>query len=276
MTFHAFSALSALAAATITMVTSTPARADSANLHTFHCLHGCPAGAPGNDDLIVREIYTLASNPLTRLSDWVAYRVTPETIGPSQQRNWAADPVLAPDETLDPDAYSGASAALRVDRGHQAPLAAFSGTPFWADTNMLSNVTPQASALNQGAWQRLEARERTLATSARIGVYVLTGPLFERLMAPLPGGPALHRLPSGYWKVLATSDGRLTAFLFDQQTPRASNYCDMRAPLSEIVLRTRLVLFPGPGTPTWRPLDSDLGCPAAAPARPEPEKISQQ
>lgn len=57
----------------------------------------------------------------------------------------AADPALAPDETLDEDDYDGASAALHVDRGHQAPLAAFSGTPFWGDTNVLSNITPQAS-----------------------------------------------------------------------------------------------------------------------------------
>lgn len=265
-----------LAATMPAMVAPMSAGADNANLHTFHCLHGCPVGAPANDDLIVREIYTLASNPLTKLADWVAYRVTPETIGPSQERNWAADPALASDETLDPDAYDGASAALRVDRGHQAPLAAFSGTPFWADTNVLSNITPQASALNQGPWQRLEARENKLATSTRIAVYVLTGPLFERLMAPLPAGPALHRVPSGYWKVLATSDGRLTAFLFDQHTPRGADYCAMRASLDEVVLRTRLALFPGPGTPMWRPLDSDLGCTAEVPARPAPEKISQR
>lgn len=266
----------AIAAVTVGVFVAAPVRADNANLHTFHCLYGCPVGAPANDDLIVREIYTLASNPVTKLADWVAYRVTPETIGPSKQRNWARDPALAPDETLDPTAYDGASTALRVDRGHQAPLAAFSGTPFWADTNVLSNITPQASALNQGAWQRLEAQERGLATRAAIAVYVLTGPLFERLMAQLPAGPALHRVPSGYWKVLATSDGRLTAFVFDQQTLRSADYCTMRAPLEEVILRTRLALFPGPGTPAWRPLDSDLGCSLEAPARPEPEKIRQR
>lgn len=261
-------------AAAAAVLSSLPAHADNANLHTFHCLHGCPVGAPANDDLIVREIYTLASNPVTKLADWVAYRVTPDTVGPSQQRNWQADPALAPDETLEEDDYDGASAALHVDRGHQAPLAAFSGTPFWADTNVMSNITPQASALNQGAWQRLEARENTLAVEGKLAVYVLTGPLFERLMAPLPAGPALHRVPSGYWKVVATADGRMTAFLFDQQTPRGADYCAMRAPLEEVVLRTRLVLFPGPSTPAaWRPLDSELGCAGEAPGRSDGERI---
>ena len=186
--------------------------ADGAPLHTFHCLFGCPVGAPANDDLIVREISTLSSNPVTKLADWVAYRITPDTIGPSKERIWSVDPWLAPDETLDPGDYAGASATRHVDRGHQAPLAAFSGTPFWLETDILSNITPQSSALNQGPWQRLEAQETALAKSANIGVYVLTGPLFERVMAPLPSGPALQRVPSGYWKVVATEDGRMTAF----------------------------------------------------------------
>lgn len=35
-----------------------------AELHTF-CLNGCPVDAPGIDDIVVREFYTLASNDLT-------------------------------------------------------------------------------------------------------------------------------------------------------------------------------------------------------------------
>ena len=243
------------------------AGADSANLHTFHCIYGCPVGAPANDDLIVREIYTLASNPVTKLADWVAYRITPQTIGPSQDRVWSADPWLAPDETLDPNDYDGASAALHIDRGHQAPLAAFSGTPFWLETDILSNITPQASALNQGAWQRLEAREMALSQSENTAVYVLTGPLFERVMAALPAGPPLQRVPSGYWKVVATADGRATAFLFDQQTQRDADYCATRVSVTTITLRSRLLLFPGPETPKWKPLDAELGC--TKPALPE-------
>jgi endonuclease G len=108
---------------------------------------------------------------------------------------------LAPDETLEPEDYDGANAALRVDRGHQAPLAAFSGTPFWAETNILSNITPQASALNEASWQQLEARETRLAREANTGVYVLTGPLFERLMPVLLGrtsATGCHRA-TGRW-----------------------------------------------------------------------------
>jgi endonuclease G len=129
------------------MPSNTAAAHDGGELHTFHCLHGCPIGAASIDDIVVREIYTLASNDLTKMADWVAYRVTPDSIGRSGERKWAADPWLALDETLEPQDYEGGPAALGIDRGHQAPLAGQSGTPFAAATNLLSNITRQGAAL---------------------------------------------------------------------------------------------------------------------------------
>lgn len=247
------------AATAISLCLPTAARADNARLHTFHCLQACPVGAPENADVVVREIYTLSADPLTKLAVWVAYRITRETVGPSQTRVWAADPWLAPEETLEPPDYDGSNAALQVDRGHQAPLAAFSGTTFWADTNKLSNITPQLGELNQGPWQRLEARETKLAKDKNVAVYVLTGPLFEVLMTPLPGADERHRVPSGYWKVVMTGDGRMTAFIFGQDTPRNANYCTKRTTLNEVELRARLNLLPM-GNALPAPLDAELGC----------------
>lgn len=240
---------------------------DNAELHTFHCLHGCPSGASETNDVTVREIYTLSSNDRRKFADWVAYRITSDTVGTSEGRRWQADPWLAEDETLRPSDYDGAPRALMIDRGHQAPLAAFSGTPFAEDTNILSNITPQRSALNQASWQYLEARERAFV--ARTGptdpgraLYVLTGPLYERMMDPLPmpGGARRHRVPSAYWKVVATEDGRLAAFIFDQETPRSANYCAMQATLEEVELRADLTLFPRLKKRTFRSLAGDLGC----------------
>ena len=42
---------------------------DDAEIHTFHCLHGCPMGTAATNDLIVREIYTLSSNDRTKFAD---------------------------------------------------------------------------------------------------------------------------------------------------------------------------------------------------------------
>jgi endonuclease G len=250
-----------------------PALARDGELHSFHCLFGCPVGAPSTNDTVVREIYTLSSNDLTKLADWVAYRVTPASIGPSADRDWRTDPSLGVNETLTPEAYGGANQALRTDRGHQAPLATFSGTPFAADTNILSNITPQASALNQGPWNALEGQERSLARRLNTAVYVYTGPLFERLMAPLPAGPVLARVPSGYWKVVALADGRMSAFVFDQTTPRTFDYCAGRVSLTHVVLRSRLILFPMANAASFRSLDGEIGCTSSRPSDPAPSTI---
>lgn len=246
--------------------------ADDAELHTFHCLRGCPVGAPATNDTVVREIYTLSSNDLTKMADWVAYRVTKESIGISGDREWRADPWLGANERMNPPAYDAASDTLHIDRGHQAPLASFSGTPLAADTNVLSNITPQSSALNQGPWVRLENRERELAMRLAVPVYVLTGPLYERMMRPLPNGGDYQRVPSGYWKVVALADGRATAFVFDQSDPRIRDVCTARVTIRHVELRSRLRLFPD-ATAAAMPLDTELGCIIAAPADPAPAEI---
>jgi len=50
---------------------ATVAKAGDGELHSFHCLFGCPLGVPSTNDTIVREIYTLSSNDLTKIADWV-------------------------------------------------------------------------------------------------------------------------------------------------------------------------------------------------------------
>lgn len=259
------------------VLAAAPAYAGDAEVHTFHCLHGCPMGASSTNDLVVREIYTLSSNDRTKFADWVAYRVTIDSVGPSGGRRWQTDPWLGAEETLEPGDYDGAPDALYIDRGHQAPLAAFSGTAFADDTNILSNITPQSSALNQASWQYLEAQERSLVTRQPEAnpapvVYVLTGPLYERPMLemPMPNGRKRHRVPSGYWKVLATPDGRITAFIFDQTTPRSANYCEFRASLEAVEIRADLTLFPRIESRAFTPLDEAIGCPALTDPVPAP------
>lgn len=253
---------------------SSQSQAKEAELHTPHCYGGCPLGAPATNDIVVRDIYTLSTNDLTKMADWVAYRITPDTIGPSVNRNWSQDPDLTADETLTEDNYDDAPAALHIDRGHQAPLAAFSGTKAVQQTNILSNITPQAAALNQGPWQRLEGKERELSKRLNVPVYVYTGPLFERPMRPMPNGPKFHRVPSGYWKVILTADQRLSAFLMDQNTPRGANHCDSRLVLQEVELRSRLYLFPQYDMSGFGSLDGELGCPGPTPVQPAPDEIS--
>ena len=94
------------------------------------------------NDLIIRDIYILSSNDDTKFADWVAYKITADTISSTKRRTWRADPYLDDNERLEPDDYKDAHATIHTDRGHQAPLASFTGTEHWSDTNYLSNITP--------------------------------------------------------------------------------------------------------------------------------------
>lgn len=157
-------------------------------IHSQHCLLGCPYGSANTNDLIIRDIYILSSNDDTKLADWVAYRVDPANFGKRRKRDWRADPWLDASETLERGDYRRAHRLAGYDRGHQAPLGSFSASRHWYQTNFLSNITPQRSDLNQGPWRVLEERIRKLArTSVRQGkgiAYVMTGPIYAEPRSP--------------------------------------------------------------------------------------------
>ncbi len=246
----------------LALVVSTSA-SDAQEVHIAHCLKGCPTGTLATNDLVVREILALSSNDHTKFADWVAYRVTRETIGSSDSlnRTWKPDPLLDANETLEKQDYTGANAAHDYDRGHQAPLASFSGTVFWRTTNLLSNITPQKADLNQGAWKELESRVRHAAYH-RGGLHVVTGPLYSATasMPALPQADEPHIVPAGYWKAVASDSGQVTAFIFSQNTPRNANPCDHRVTLAEVESQSGLDLFPlASNWPTGN-LDAALGC----------------
>jgi endonuclease G len=251
---------------TVTACAVISASASAQEIHIVHCFEGsCPTGAPATNDLVVREIFALSSNDDTKFADWVAYRVTSETIGTSADlnRGWETDDFLDEDETLEAgsgarDDYHGSNAAHGYDRGHHAPLASFAGTVFWRSTNTYSNITPQQADLNQGAWVALESAVRDLAYEQR-EVWVVTGPLYERPMPELANAGEAHQVPSGYWKVIVNRSGDAAAFVFDQETPRDADFCDHRETLEHIENQSGLVLFPSGDTEIGS-LDASLGC----------------
>jgi endonuclease G len=256
-------------AACIAVLFAAPSSAQE--IHSALCLYGCPYGSPQTNDLIIRDIYILSSNDDTKFADWAAYRVTANTIGSSKDRIWRADPYLAPEETLEPEDYEGANAALLTDRGHQVPLASFAGTEHAADTNYLSNISPQKSALNQGAWERLENAERVLAKrEGSPPVYVMTGPVYLREMPPLPKADEPHKVPSGYWKIVSIQDSaglKVAGFFFDQETQRKELYCAHLTTIKDIESKTGLKFFHELGQATVdelrqapASLKSELGC----------------
>ena len=216
-----------------------------AEIHSDHCLYGCPSGAPATNDLIVRSIYILSSNDVTKLADWVAYKVDVDNFGPSRKRKWRSDPVLDSLETLEPSDYKSAHAILKTDRGHQVPLASFAGNPDWEMTNYLSNITPQKSSLNQGPWKNLEEAERVLARQGKM-VYVMSGPTYGDSDVPLPSADEPTELPEAYWKIVSIDSGKglkTASFLMPQEAGRKDDFCSFITPLDSISEATGLTFF---------------------------------
>ena len=200
-----------------------------------------PTGTPASNDLIVRDIYCLSSNDRTKFADWVAYRLDRKTItgDDDQDRDWQADPAIDPAATLEPDDYDGAHKALETDRGHLAPLASFRGED-WRQVNYLSNIAPQASDLNRGAWKDLEeyARDQVHQYGE---VYVITGTSYHEDMPQLPGADERHTIPSGFWKVI-TVGKRAEAFFFEQNTQPGADFWRSKIDLFELERLTGLDL----------------------------------
>ncbi|MFG0410019.1 DNA/RNA non-specific endonuclease [Pseudomonas sp. FYR_11] len=216
-----------------------------ADLVGGHCGVGCPTGIAGQ--VLDREAYTLSNNATTKFADWVAYRITNETPASGRDRCWSEDPDIAVEETLDPKDYIGVG-SLAMERGHQANLASMGAVRNWQALNYLSNITPQKTALNQGAWKRLENRERELRNDPGAdGVYVVTGPLYERDVGSLPNATKAHTIPSGYWKAIyigsSPEQGLYASFVMDQDTPRNADFCAQQVTVAEIEKRSGLTLW---------------------------------
>lgn len=243
-----------------TVLTSLSPLVSAAN-----CVLGCPTGIDGTT--LTRSIYTLNNNAQTKFANWVAYHVTPQTIdGPSRSRYWKADPDLPDSATLEPDDYTDAHAVLGTDRGHQVPLASFSNTDDWRELNYLSNITPQDSDLNQGPWVRLESAVRDLVRTGQ-DVFVVSGPLFESYFGALPRADESHNLPSGFFKVIMTSNNgwiEASAYVLNQNAARSDDYCTTEVTVDEVELRTGLNIMPELASYKEQAVETALGGLSAA------------
>jgi endonuclease G len=215
------------------------------------CLLGCPEGLPTRIRRFERTLYTASYDLNTKFADWVAYRVTADTISDNDDRTFAADPDLSDEDGLEPNDFNGASASHNYDQGHQSPLNSLGDGDNWEQLNYLSNITPQKGSLNRGVWRSLENWEEKLVNVRNFSeVFVVTGTLYLEPMPPLPRANEAHIVPSAYWKVLTVKQGEhlLFAAVIIPQDHRAGSatFCDYGAQTSidDIERASNLDLFP--------------------------------
>ena len=220
---------------------------DRPEIHCKHFFKGYPFGTPATNDLIVHDSYALSNNDETKFADWVSYRLTVHEVDGDigLDRNWKSEEWLDEGETLEASDYTGANSANDYERGHQAPLGSFKRSIYASQTNHLSNITPQKSDLNQGPWKVLEDAVRDLVMAGN-EVYVITGPLYERAMPPLPKADEPHKVPSGYWKVVVSISGKevkYAAFIMNQESKRRDTVVSKAVSVDEVEKRSGLDFF---------------------------------
>jgi len=166
---------------------------------------GVPTDADASDDFIIsREQYTLSYNRNRNTPNWVSYEFDATHFGASVDRCdcFTHDPALPSSFThLTTADYTGAGAfaGYGIDRGHMARSFDFtSGTLDNARSYYLSNIIPQAAAVNQGPWKLLEDSLGNLARFHDKEVYVIAGVAGNRGSVK---GEGKIVMPASVWKV---------------------------------------------------------------------------
>jgi len=166
---------------------------------------GLPTDANAGDDFIItRDQYTLSYNPNRNTPNWVSYEFDVTHFGANVDRCdcFTHDPALPQNFAhLTTADYTGAGtfAGYGIDRGHMARSFDFtSGTLDNARSYYLSNIIPQAAAVNQGPWKLLEDSLGNLARFHDKEVYVIAGVAGSKGTVK---GEGKIVMPASVWKV---------------------------------------------------------------------------
>ncbi|MCM1152510.1 MAG: DNA/RNA non-specific endonuclease [Muribaculum sp.] len=139
--------------------------------------------------------FRLSFNPENHTPNWVGWELLgSETDGPVSRSN-----VFWQDESLKGCPASESYKNSGYDRGHLCPAA----DQKWSEQAMsdcfvLANICPQNGALNRGAWQTLEKRERRWAQRDS-AIVIVAGPVYEPTDTKTIGADKI-RVPSAFFK----------------------------------------------------------------------------
>ena len=142
------------------------------------------------------EGFRVSFNSRNRTPNWVAWELLrSETSGASSRSNkfWTDAEIENCPSTAD---YTRSG----YDRGHLCPAA----DQKWSDQAMvdcfvMANMTPQARALNSGAWATLETKERAWAQRDS-ALVIVAGPVYSDQDREMIGSGV--RVPGAFFKVL--------------------------------------------------------------------------
>lgn len=172
----------------------TPAKIESVHLGFGNPSNATADEANETNFLVVGEGSVFSYNNARGGVNWVSWRTTREDLGRSIPR-----PDFRPDPRL-PKWYNRIGyydySGSGYDRGHMVPSAdRFANPRLNEETFMMSNIVPQAGALNQYPWNELEMYIRSQVTR-RQDVYQIAGCYGD-------AGRLKHKItvPTNCWKI---------------------------------------------------------------------------
>lgn len=143
------------------------------------------------------EGFRLAFNPSNKTPDWVAW----ELLGRETDGTTVRSDRFWQDADLEGCPTTGDYARSGYDRGHLCPAAEQKWNPkAMEDCFVMANMCPQDHALNSGAWNTLENKERAWAQRDS-AIVIVAGPIYEKSDTKRIG-ESLVRVPGAFFKVI--------------------------------------------------------------------------
>ena len=221
-------------------------------------------GAPQNIDpdrpvqILVNQGYVLGFSPTTLQPSWSAYSVAHADAAVDYKRplHYYSDIRLDPAHRLSSRTF-GKIGSIPLNVGHMTPNEVINrqfGRLAQSETFLMSNMSPQYEALNQGVWAKLEDAIRGVQTEpAEDFAWVIVGPVFGEDPPHLSReGGKLVPVPEAYFAIVVDplhypydtpGSVHLDCFIIPQTAPRESDPDDYPSTREEIEQRTRLKFF---------------------------------
>jgi endonuclease G len=181
---------------------------------SVHLALGNPSGATDDpadaDNFLMRKpYYALSYNNAKGTPNWVSWCLRESDLGDAPRGQFYPDPDLpASFKHVTPRDYTGSG----FDRGHMCPRSDRTSTPEAANaTFAMTNIVPQAPALNQKVWADFEDYCRDLVRKRHQTLYIVAGPQGRGGTGTNGAAETIARgkvtVPANCWKVVLALEG---------------------------------------------------------------------
>lgn len=197
--------------------------------------------AYGRDAQVIRHSgFTLQYEEDYEQARWVVHRVLGKTGKAKRADRFTPDPLVKTGSAL-PNDYTRTG----YDRGHLAPAGDFKYSQTITNESFyMSNMSPQAHALNIGIWNDIEAKVRTW--SKKFGpLVVVTGPVLKPGLATI-GRSTQVAVPEQYFKIVYDPKrGKAIAFLVENRAYPDKLSSDLTVSVDEVERISGVDFFAG-------------------------------